>query len=304
MKKLAKLIIFFCLTFIIAFVVVICFRFLSLRVDWVKNLPPKPETVLTLMLSAASWALSLSLFSSIVITLNYAVMRKCPVLISMPCVMILSFVLCFGVSFILAQLKTVPPAQSSGIAMGDKGIILSNSLNKNETAVILLNGVSDPLGPRVVAIPGQPLSYHRLSNINIDLPAVPFKDDTPWFIKNISIDIRLNGEMLQRKYSEGFFSFLFYTGSLIFLLCSLGCFFKGSAWPLANLFLASLAFCGVISLVTFLNSPEMQDIIGSFLRNILPVSFALPILFLGFGGLLNLYSLLRFAARRRYDDEN
>jgi len=280
-----------------------CFKFLSLQVDWLKSLPPRPETILSMMYAAASWALSLSLFSSIVVTLNYAVRRKCPVLIAVPCVMILSFVFCFGILFILNQLKFVPPAQSSGKTMGGSGIILSNSLSKNETAVVLLNGTTEPLGPRVVAIPGQPLLYQRSSTYNMELPSVPFRDDTPWFLKNLSIDIRLNGEMFQRKFSEGFFSFLLYVGSLIFLLCSLGYLFKGSSWSLANLFLASLAFCGVISLLTFLNSPEMQEIIGSFLRNFLPLSLALPVLFIGFGGLVNLYSLLRFAAARRSDDD-
>jgi len=303
-KKFAKLILFFCLVFIIAFLLLTCLKFLSLWVEWAKSMPPKPETALTMIIAAAHWALSLSLFSSIAVSLNYAVRRKCLALFSIICVMTLSFVFSFGISFVLFHLNSVPPAHSPGIQMGDKGIILSNSLGKNETAVILLNGIADPLGPRVVAIPGQPLTYQGSSNANINIPPVPFRDDTPWFLKNLSIDIRLNSEMFRLKFANGFFPFLFYAGSLIFMLCSLAYIFRSSSWPLANLFLASLAFCGVFSLLTFLNSPEIQETIGSFLSNIIPVSLALPFSFLIFGGLLNVYSLLSFAAKRRSDDDN
>jgi len=291
------------MTFLISFVIVTCFRFLTLRVEWAKNLPPRPETALTLLLAAANWALSLTLFSTIIISINYAVRRNCFALISIVSVIVLSLLFTFGISIILAQMNFVPPAQSPGISMGDKGIILTNSLSKNETAVILLNGTAEPLGPRVAAIPNQPLVFHSTSNASVNLPPVPFRDDTPWFLKSISIDIRLNAEMIQRKFSEGFFPLLFYAGSLIFMLCSLNFIFRASNWPLANLFLSSLASCGILSLVGFLNTPEMQEIIGSFLRNIIPAALALPVFFMIFGGLLNIYSLLSFAAKRRSDDD-
>jgi len=144
-RKLAKLILFFSLTFIIIFVVVTGVKFLSLHVDWVKNLPPKPETALTLLITAAHWALSLTLFCSIMIALNYAVRRGYFPLMSLVCVMALSFLFCYGISFALNQLKLVVPARSSGIAIGGKGLILSNTINKNDTAVVLLNGVQNLL---------------------------------------------------------------------------------------------------------------------------------------------------------------
>jgi len=278
-------------------------KFLSLRVDWARILPPKPETSLTLLLTAAHWALSMALFSSIIIALNYAVRRNYFALISIVCVMSLSFLISFGISFALEQWKSVPPTQTSGIRLGGKGLILSNTLNRGETAVILLNGMAEPLGPRVTAIPGQPLIYTQSANVSFDLPPVPFGDNTPWFLKSLSIDIRLNAEMFQRKFTEGFFSYLFYTGTLIFLLCSLGYVIKFSVWPLANLFIATLAFRGVLALSTFFNTPEMQEIISSFLGNSLSATTALPLIFLGLGILINLYSFLVYAAKRRDDDE-
>jgi len=303
-KKLAKLILFFCLTFFISFTIAAAFRFLSLRVEWAKHLPPKPETALTLLLTAAHWALSLSLFTSIIAALNYTARKGYFALMSIVCVMILSIAVCFGINAALEQWKVVPPLYASGVQLGGKGLILSNGLTKNETAVVLLDGAQNPLGPRVAAFPGQPLVYQQAASGNFELPPVQFGDDTPWFLKSLAIDIRLNAEMFRAKYQEGIFSYLFYAGSLIFLLCSLAYVVKFSAWPLANLFLAALVFRGVLSFNTFITSPSMLEIIDSFLNDIMPVSAALPLFFLFTGGLLNLYSLLSFAAKKRNDDEN
>jgi hypothetical protein len=303
-KKLAKLIIFFSLTFIIIFAVVTCIKFLSLRVEWAKNLPPKPETSLTSLITAAHWALSLALCSSIIVTLNYTVRRNFFALMSFLCVLCLSSLFSYGISYALEQWKSVPPAQSAHFPLGGKGLILSNSLNKNETSVILLNGTAAPLGPRVIAIPEQPLSYQRAASADFSLPPIQFGDDTPWFLKEIDIDIRLNAEMFQRKFSEGFFPYLIYTGSLIYLLCSLGYLVKFSVWPLANLFMSTLAFRGILAFNTFFNTQEMQMITASFLDNKIPVADALPLIFLGFGTLVNLYQILVFTAKRKVDDDD
>jgi len=276
---------------------------LSLRIEWIKILPPKPENSLTLLITAAHWALSLSLFSTIIITLNYSVRRKYFALMSLLFVMGLSFVFCFGVSTALVKWKSVPPAQSPSIPLGGKGVILSNALNKNETAIILLNGTVEPLGPRVISIPEQPLAYYRTGSSSVDLPPVPFGDDTPWFLKEIDIDVRLNAEMFQRKFSEGFNSYLLYVGSLIYLLCSLGYVIKFSVWPLANLFLSTLAFRGILALNTFSNTKEIQQIMSSFLGNKVPTASMLPYIFIAFGTLVNVFSFLVFAARRQVKDE-
>jgi hypothetical protein len=109
--------------------------------------------------------------------------------------------------------------------------------------------------------------------------------------------------MFQQKFTEGFFSYLFYVGSFIFMLCSLGYAVKFSVWPLANLFLAALAFRGILALKTFLNTPELQELTGSFLNNLIPAALMLPLFFISFGLLINIYSFLVFIAKRRHDDE-
>jgi hypothetical protein len=224
---------------------------------------------------------------------------------------------CFSIFFALEHWESVPPAQTSGKPLGDKGLILSNSLSRNETAVILLGGSQEPQGPRVVLVPDQPMLFQESSNRRFDdlrfddqrpgagyeLPPVPFGDDTPWFLKSLSIDIRLNSQQLHQRYNDGLFSFLIYAGALLFLMSSLGFAIKFSVWPLANLFLGILAFRGVLALETFFNSPEMQEIFDSFLKNMMPVSMAVPLIFLGFGLLVHSYSILVYAAKRRNDDD-
>jgi len=296
-------VIFFSLSFVIVFAVAACLKFIELRVEWARNLPPKPETSLTLFITAAHWALSAALFSTIIIALNYSVRKGYFALMSILCVMIMSMVFCLGISSALEHWKSVPPSQTTGVSLGANGLILSNSLNRSETAVILLKGSSEPFGPRVVSIPDQPLSFQETASANFELPPVPFADNTPYFLKSLSIDIRLNAEMFQQKFRENFSSYLLYAGSIIFLLCSLGFAIKFSVWPLANLFIAVLAFRGILMLETFLNTPEMQEIIGSFLDNKLSVTLAVPMLFLGFGMLVYLYSFLVFVIKGRKINE-
>jgi len=109
--------------------------------------------------------------------------------------------------------------------------------------------------------------------------------------------------MFQKKFVEGLVPFLIYSGSLIFLLCSLGYIIKFSVWPLANLFLGVLAFRGVLAIETFFYSPEMLDIFDSFFRNLMPVEFAVPLLFVGFGLMIYFYSFLVFIVKRRDRDD-
>jgi len=216
----------------------------------------------------------------------------------------LSLLFNFGVSSALYQLQNVPSAVTSVKQAGESGLILSNNLNRNETAVILLKGPAEPYGPRVVAIPDQPLQYYEsTSNKNIDLPPIPFGDDTPWFLRSVSIDLRLSEAQVYKRFTEGLHSYFIYVGALIFLLSSLGFAIKFSVWPLADLFLGALAFRGVLAIETFLNSAEMQEIIGSFLGNKLPVSMAVPLAFFAFGALINVYAVLVYIIKRRNADD-
>jgi len=48
----------------------------------------------------------------------------------------------------------------------------------------------------------------------------------------------------------------------------------------------------------------MQDVLGSFFKNLMPVEMAVPLLFVGFGVLVHFYSFLVFVAKRRGRDDN
>jgi hypothetical protein len=302
-KNFAKLVLLFSLSFIIIFLVTTGFRFLALRVEWAKILPAKPETSLTLILTAAHWALSLTLFSSILFTFNYAARKSFFAPMAVITIIALSICFTFAASLALDKWEAVPPATTAGIHMGDRGVVLSNSFNRNETAVVLLNGTYEPLGPRVVSVPEQPMLYYESAGANFELPPVPFGDDTPWFLKSVSIDIRLNSEMFQKLYSQGIMSFLVYVSSLVFILCALGYMIRFSAWPLANLFIGILAFRGILACCTFFNTPESQEIMSSFLKGSFPMPYAVPLIFTGVGFLVCLYAVLVYIIRRKVHDE-
>ena len=281
-------------------------RFLAIQVDWVRTLPKRPGTPLSALISAGHWALAFALYGSLLLSLSYAARGKFFVPMTVVCITLLSLGFSFGVSFGLDSWENVPPASSAGRLLGGPGLILTNALSHDETAIVLLAGPAEPRGPRVAAIPGRPLIYQEAAPgaDNLSLPPVPFRDENPWFLKSIAIDIRLSAAQFAERFSGGLTPFFIYAGALIFFLSSLGFILKLSVWPLANLFLGCLAFRGILALETFFNSPEMQDVFDSFLQKRLPSSLTVPLIFCGFGILVHLYSALVYAAKRRADDED
>jgi hypothetical protein len=302
-KNLAKLTLVFSLCFAVVLVTVAGLRFLSLRVDWARSFPQADEAILSTVITSVYWALSFTLYFSLLLGLSYAARGHYYQIMTILTIGILAAFYTFGISLALKNWANVPSEKSSIKSLGENGIILSNSINRNETAIILLR--KDPLGPRVIAIPDRPLQFQEAGSVNANfgLPPVPFGNDTPWSLKNISIDIRLNAEMLAARLQHGTYSFFIYTCALIFLLVSLGFTMRISAWPLANLFLGALVFRGIIALETFFNSVEMQDIFSFYLKNFMPVTWVVPVIFAGFSVLIHLYSVFVYIAQRRADDD-
>lgn len=303
-KNFAKFALNFSLWFVLIFLAAAGLRFLSLHIDWIKTLPPKPESSLTLLIAASHWALTFALFSVIIIALSYSARKNYSAVMSLFVIICLSLLFSTAVSFLLRNWNFVPPAQTAAVRLGGDGLILSNSLTRNETSVILLNGNTEPLGPRVISMPDQPLIFQKSAAANFFIPSVPFGGNTPWFLKNLAIDIRLNSDIFKDKFNEGFVPFFIYAGALIFLLSSFGYVIKMSAWHLVNFFLGILIFRGILILITFLNTPEILDVMASFLGGALPLSFAVPAVFAAAGALMHLYSFLVFVTRRKTDDGN
>ena len=308
MKSLAKLVLFFSLSFAVLFLAATGLRYLAIRVEWLQTLPRQPEIMLAELIAAGRWALSLGLYGSLLVSLSYAVRRGIFAPLTALCLIPLSLAVCFGVSLGLRNLDKVPPARDTARILGGPGLILTNAIRHSETAVVLLEGPADPRGPRVALIPGRPLIYQPEpagpDNTTLSLPPIPFMNETPWFLKSIAIDLRLNAGQMERRFQEGALPFVHYAGALILLLCSVGCVFKLSAWPLVNLFAGCLAFRGILALETLLNSPEMQDLFESVLEQRLPLSLSVPLIFCAAGVLIYLYSILVFAAKKRSSDED
>ena len=266
------------------------------------------ELILPEIIAASHWALSLAVYGSLLLSLSYAARNDVFAPAAAVCLIILSLGFSFGISLGLRNWENVPAAAVPPRSLGGPGMILTNAAGPNETSIVLLKGPAELRGPRVAAIPDRPLVYQAepaggLPGAALDLPPVPFGDDTAWFLKSLAIDLRLNAEHLRLQSGLGPLSFLIYAGALIFFLCALGFIFKISAWPLANLCIACLAFRGVLALETFFNSPEIQDVFDSFLKGRLPPDMTVPLIFCGLGMLLYLYALLTHAARGRSGDE-
>ena len=295
--------VFFSLSFAILFLVSTGMRFLTIRLELAKLLSYRSEATLTMLIAAAHWAMSFALYGGVLLGLSYAAREGIFAPAAAICIALLTIGFASGIGMGLASWENVPPTSTTELPLGGPGLILGNSERPSSTTIVLLRGPAEPGGARVVSIPGRPMQYQgEYTGRNLalaGLPPAPFGDDTPWFLKSLAIDLRLNAENLRRLLGMGLPPFLEYAGALVFLLCSLLFIFKFSAWPLANLFLGCLAFRGILALETFFNSAEMQDVFGSFLQNRVPISHVVPLIFCGVGLLAWLYSFFAYLARRR-----
>jgi hypothetical protein len=302
-RKLLKLVLFYSLSFAILFLVATVSRFLVLRIEWVRALSQEQEAMLVELITAARWALSLALYGGILLGLSYAVRKEVFAPAAIVCVAAMTIGFTLGIGQLIESWENVPPAKTTVQPLGGPGLILSNNVRPASTVLVLLEGPAKPGGSRVVATPGKPLLYQEkfagkdLSLLS--LPPAPFTDNCPWFLKSLAIDLRLSAENLRQYVNAGLLPFLMYTGTLVFLLCSLMFILKFSMWPLANLFLGCLAFRGILALELFFKTPEIQDVFDSFLQNRLPLSLVVPLIFCIVGLLSLLYSFLVYLVKRQ-----
>jgi hypothetical protein len=315
MKNLARLILFFSLSFVILLLCSAGLRFFHVRIDGVRLLPVQPRMMLTDFVAAARWALPLGIYASLLSGLSYAARLNAGLLggrrrplaapLAMLCLFVLALAFGGGVSLGLERLGDMVPARDTARPPGGPGMLLG----RGDTSIVLLREPGEDRGPRVVAIPGRPLLYQEQplgpNNTVLSLPPVPFRSGGPWFLRSIAVDFSLTARQFEARLKEGPLPFFMYTGALAFLLVSLGFILKFSNWPLANLFLGCLCFRGVLAGETFLNSPETVELFGSFLGNRfpLPLTYTTPLIFCFFGLLINLYSFLVYLTKRRSDEE-
>jgi hypothetical protein len=273
-----------------------------LRLEWVRLLTGQQEAMLAELTTAARWALSFALYGGIILGLCYAAREKIFAPAAVFCITLLAICFVYGVSFVLESQEKIPSTKTAMQPLGGPGLILSNPSLAGGTAIILLQGPSEAGAARLVATPGRPMVYQaEFGGGASSFARLQFGAESPWIFKSLAIDLRLSAENLKQRYNESLLSFLLYSGALIILLSSFWFIMNFSAWPLANLFLCCLAFRGVLALEILFNSTEMQETLGSFLQNRLPLSLAVPLIFFGIGLLAHLYSFLMYIAKRKSD---
>jgi hypothetical protein len=297
MKNFARLAIFFSILFIAFFLAAVVLRFFASWIDLARVIPVEARAGEDA--AEAAWkAIPPALYFSLLLTLSYTVRRRMKVFPAITGVIILAFAFSVASSIGISRtgalgtiFKPVSPIKAN------PGLIVS----QGENSIILLRESSDISGPRLVSIPGKPLIYQEVpfgpNNSILPIPAIPFEDDTPWFIKSIGIDFSLSARELKSRFRENILYFAFYAFSLILLLSSTRSLLDLSQWPLANLFLGALIFRLVLSLETVLNTREINKLLGSFLGSRVPPSCITPLALCAVGALVLLYVFLTEIAR-------
>jgi hypothetical protein len=296
MKNFARLTLFFSSCFVILFAGAGMFKLLSIWVEMARAVPAGPGD------DAAEFAwkaLPVALYLSMLLSLSYSARRNMPVSMSIICLVFLCFAFTFGLSRGIYNTEILNPVldQGSSINAGP-GLVFS----ERENTIVLLKDSGETQGARVVSFPGRPLMYQELplgpNNAPLGLPPLPLGGGAPWIVQSVSIDFNLCAAELKNRLELDLLSFVAYAFSLILLLGSLRFILELSRWPLANIFLGALVFRGILALEVFLNSHEVNSLIGSFLTGIVPAPMVTPLAFGVLGILIILYTALAGVARR------
>jgi hypothetical protein len=301
-KNFARLVMFFSLSFAALFFFASIVRYFQIRIEAVRRFPPNPDQPLEDLFFAIRWALPATIYTSLLFGLSYSVKHRIPAPLSMFCLLILASALGFAALAASDRLVRFPGPASLGKSLGGPGLLL----RQGDNAMVLLGDPGGDGGPRVVSIPGSPLNFQRFpgpGNSVLNLPSIPFRTGTAWFLQSLIIDFSLAGRQMADRFVEGPLFFLIYAAALIFLLSSLRFILDIGNWPLANLFLGALVFRGVLSLEIFLNSREIHDFLAGFIGDRIPPSLISPLAFCFLGFLVCLYSGLSFLAARKTDGD-
>jgi hypothetical protein len=310
MKNVARLILVFTLSFIVCFILFALIKMLGL---WIEALRTYSFTFNWWeFISAVQWALPITLYTSVLFTLSYSVWKGFPAIPSMVLIGVLALGFSVGLVLGIDQAALIPAVSSSRLSgglqgdmrLGGPGLLLA----RENFAVVLLNDPRELRGARVVSIPGKPLIYQEdpigPENKPLERPPVSLGSESAYFLESIGIDFTLTAMNLMARLKKDFLLFLYYIGALILLLISCRCILQLSRWPLANLFLAALAYRGILALDTYLYKPDVLNGLGSFLQNRFPDDLINPCIFVMLSLIIILLNVLVSAAGRRRTDED
>jgi hypothetical protein len=296
MKNIAKLALFFTVSFVSFFVIALLLGFVSSWIELIKIIPT--EIKIAEDVADSAWeAIPAAIYLSILMGLGFTVKKAMPIAMSIICMVILCFTFTTGISLGISRAGTIKPVlMPVNPVKAEPGLILT----QGENTIVLLKESTEMKGPRLVSIPGRPLIYQSVpigpNNTILSLPAIQFGDTVPWFIRSIGIDLSLSAWEFKNRFQENLIFFAAYAISLILLLSSLRFLVELSQWPLANIFFGALIFRLILALETFLNSREINALIDSFLGMVSPPLIT-PAVFLAFGLITILYTFLTKVAR-------
>jgi hypothetical protein len=300
-KGIAKLILFYTITFVIALAFMSLLKFIEVWIDAARHIPALPIAVLPEIFRGLSSSISFAFYLSIAAALSYSVRRKIKAPVAIIVLIVISMACTIGMHVGLQKTNNYQaetPIQSAA-TLGYPGLML----NQQDITIVLLEDPSLSDGSRVVSIPGQPLIYQEEpsgpGNTILPLPSAPFQRELPYFLKSIMLDFSITSRYYQSLLNEGMIPFLVYSAIICLLLCSLRFLFTISRWHLANLFLGAVVFRGILTLEIFLHTDETLTLINDFLGNRLPIQFAGAIILAGIAALVIIYSVLAYFARGR-----
>jgi hypothetical protein len=307
-KNFAKLVLFFSISFAGILLFVSLVRLLQEWTNSAAFFPPASGSSVFFpgnLLRCIGNSLPAAFYISILLSLSYA--RRQQMLYPMVFVTILVLVVALSAGAFLG-VNSVKKMGGGTISLekppedlAKPGLILVQGNSLNSTQMVFLEDPYKQGGARAVSVRGQPLYY--LSNGSPVTPVrLAFAEEKGLVFGSIDADLQRSSRVFSVWFDAGLLPYAVYAGSLAVLLLSLGCLLNISYWSLANLFFGALAFRGALLLESFLNQPNIQGLLVSYVGKIVPsswLSLINPAVFGLLGLLILLYSGLVYLARGR-----
>jgi hypothetical protein len=291
---MARLALFFSNTFIVSLLIILGIRFLFSWIDAVRAIPAQSIEPAAALVTAAKASLSTAIYCAVLFSLSYTVRRTMPAAFSISLVFLFTLVFSFAMSMLLNRLGAVgSTATVMPRTLGEAGLRLKSA----DVTIVIVGDPANKASPRVIAMPDRPLVFQETPPPSQSIPSVPFYGGNSWFMTSLDLDFSIVSEQLFARLQSGLFFFCIYLFSITLFLSSFRFVFELSAWPLANLFFGILVFRGILSFEVFLDSGEVQNLIGFFSGRLIPSGFISPAIYTGMALLVIMYTLLVNAAR-------
>jgi hypothetical protein len=298
-RKTAKLLLFFSLTFTILFLLSAGLGVLHVWIDAASSVPARPFAAFAEFIPSVEWALPFTLYTTTLMAMSYACRTKISTLGAFVVLFVFAFGFTYAVSLGISHAKgmDLPPLNIGRETLGKPGLALGG----RGMTVVLLDDPANAAGERVVSMDDRALFYQPdpagPDGHPIPLPSALFKIKNIALFDGLLIDFSLAAKELSARFEDGFLPYAAYSGAIIFMLLSLVAVLDIGAWPLANIFIGAVLFRLALSFEVFIGQRETLEYLAGFLGRRVPVYLVTPGIIGAAGVLLAVYSVLVFAAR-------